>query len=181
MSTNTILGVSQYFNELQTALSGVDKVAIASAVKLIKECKGIVWICGNGGSAALANHFAQDLRKQCKVKAISLSANVSEITAIGNDVKFDYIYSNQLKTLANKNNNDLLIVITGSGNSPNIVNATVEAYGDYFVIGLTGFNGGIVRHSLDLEINVPSTKMGVCEDGHTTIMHSIIYQLMEVN
>jgi len=92
-----------------------------SIPEIIKEIKSanFVFICGNGGSASTANHFANDLVKMCGIKAISLCANVAVLSAYANDHGYDFVFADQLNVLATRN--DLLITMSGSGTSANIV------------------------------------------------------------
>jgi len=136
-------------------------------------------VVGNGGSAATASHMTADFQKTVlgkeigisrRIKAIALSDNVPVITAWGNDFGYDLIFSEQLRTLAEPG--DLLIVITASGNSPNIV-AALEAAKQLGVatIGLLGFQGGKSKALCDAPIVVESTNYGIIEDAHSIFMH----------
>lgn len=171
--------VRKYIDQTTLAMSWLDTNSIAKAMQMIVACNGTVWICGNGGSASLAEHFAQDLQKQCKIRAIALT-NLSSITAYANDESYPQVFGRQIDTLVKAG--DILIVISGSGNSHNILWATIAAHekGAY-VVGLTGFNGGQLRgrNMVDLELNVQSNHMGRSEDGQCVVMHTIVYGIME--
>ena len=141
-----------------------------------------VFVVGNGGSAATASHMACDLGKTVlgkaigmpakRFKVIALTDNVPLITAWGNDVSYDTVFAEQLRNLANPG--DVLIVITGSGNSPNIVQA-VRAARELRVtsIGLLGFDGGSVRAQLDHYVIIASHSYGYVEDAHMVLNHLI--------
>jgi D-sedoheptulose 7-phosphate isomerase len=141
-----------------------------------------VFVVGNGGSAATASHMACDLaktvlgkatdRQDRRFKVIALTDNVPLITAWGNDVSYDTVFAEQLRNLANPG--DVLLVITGSGNSPNIVQA-VRAARELGVtsIGLLGFDGGSVRTLLDHYVIVASRSYGYVEDAHMVLNHLI--------
>lgn len=125
-------------------------------IKLIKQAR-FIWICGNGGSAATAEHFATDLVKK-GYPAIALSSNTSIITMIANDVGFEYIFSFQLYSLASKE--DLLITISCSGTSKNIVNA-LRVSKD---MGLDIFKFDVFDESRDF---------GKLEDKHLAFAHAV--------
>jgi D-sedoheptulose 7-phosphate isomerase len=128
---------------------------------------------GNGGSAALASHFVCDLMKVDGIKAHDLSCNAAVMTAYANDLGYENVFVEQLKVLAEKG--DLIIVISGSGNSPNVVKAVEWAnQAGIDAMGLIGFDGGklgaILEHSVHPHIN----SMIDVEDEHLTIAHIIV-------
>ena len=138
-----------------------------------------IFTCGNGASAAIAQHWACDYTKGCsnlergiKPRVISLSANIPLMTAISNDISYDDVYSHQLERLADPG--DILITISSSGNSPNVVKA-VEAAKKMSVttIALTGFHGGKSRELCDIPIHVDVHEYEAAEDVHQAIMHMI--------
>lgn len=141
-----------------------------------------VFIIGNGGSAATASHMACDLGKNTiprefegvsrRFKVTALADNVPLITALANDMGYEYIFSEQLKHLAQKG--DLLIAISGSGNSPNILEGvkTARALG-LKTLGLLGFDGGVVREMVDVYVLVDSNDYGHIEDMHLVLNHLI--------
>ncbi len=141
-----------------------------------------VFIVGNGGSAATASHMACDLAKTVlgpgiapqarRFRVIALTDNVPLLTAWGNDVSYDTVFAEQLRNLANSG--DLLIVITGSGNSPNIVEAVRAARDlDLKAVGLLGFAGGAVKELLDHSVVVESEQYGYIEDVHMILTHLV--------
>ena len=141
-----------------------------------------VFIIGNGGSAATASHMACDLAKTTlgkpphelprRFRVIALTDNVPLITAWSNDAHYQLIFAEQLRNLASPG--DLLIAITGSGNSPNIVEA-VKAAQELGVksAGLLGFDGGVVRELLDEAIVIESDNYGYIEDLPLILNHLI--------
>jgi D-sedoheptulose 7-phosphate isomerase len=139
-----------------------------------------VFIIGNGGSASSANHFVCDFGKnavqkkgQRRFRIISLSDNTEKITAFGNDVAFEEIFSEQLESLMN--NGDTLIVISASGNSPDIIKACEFAEKkNAKIIGLTGFAGGKVKDFADVNFIVPVESYEQIEDVHLMILHMIV-------
>lgn len=143
-----------------------------------------IFLCGNGGSAATASHFANDLGKgaSCgrskRFRVLALTDNISWITALANDADYSQIFVEQLKNYANSN--DLLVAFSGSGDSPNILEAV--RWGNengLLTIGITGRPGGelgkIARHPIFIE----SSHMGHIEEGHFLIQHMVGYYFME--
>ena len=137
-------------------------------IKLIKQAR-FVFVCGNGGSSATAEHFTNDLFSR-GIKAISLNSNVSIMTMIGNDFGYKYIYSKQLELYANKE--DLLIVFSGSGQSKNIIEAVkTKTVGHTFAI--VGMDGGKVMELADHSILFKNKQYGKIEDEHMRIVHRV--------
>ena len=143
-----------------------------------------VFVCGNGGSAATASHFAVDLGKGASLnrdprfKIICLNDNTPWITALGNDFSYDKIFVEQLKNFASEG--DLLITISGSGNSPNIIEAAEWANSNGLItIGFTGRPGGKLGQIAKHPVFVESSHMGRIEDGHSLILHIVGYYFME--
>jgi len=141
-----------------------------------------IFIIGNGGSASTASHFSCDLNKgtlkrvydddEKRLRVISLTDNVSLLTAYGNDLGYDDIFSQQLKNLVNKG--DVLIAITGSGNSRNILKGIEAAKkAKATVIGILGFKGGKAKEIVDYCIIVPSEHYGRIEDVQMILAHVI--------
>ncbi len=143
-----------------------------------------IFVCGNGGSAAIANHLVCDymklMRKDTKLKpkVISLSSNIELVTAISNDFSYDKIFSDQLSYLANKN--DLLILISSSGNSQNIVNALKFCKKKKIkTIGLCGFKGGYLSKKADINLHYECENYGISEDSHHIAMHVVMQYLRQ--
>lgn len=158
---------------------------IANAAKIVIDAYkggGKVLLIGNGGSAADAQHIAAELVGRFKLEriglpAIALSTNTSILTALSNDYEYDTVFSRQLEALAN--DNDVLIAITTSGTSLNILKAVKVARSKSVkVIGLTGRNGGKLKDMADLTIIVPSNNTPRIQEAHITIGH-IICDLVE--
>ena len=141
-----------------------------------------IFIIGNGGSAATASHMACDLGKTVlgrdiaaprrRFRALALTDNMPLVTAWGNDVQYEMVFAQQLRNLATEG--DLLVVITGSGNSPNIV-AAVQAARELGVtaVGLLGFDGGAVKGLLQHAIVAESDNYGYIEDAHMMLTHLV--------
>lgn len=165
----------KYFQVLTETLEKLDLKIIYKLVKMIRDAKR-VYVFGNGGSAATASHFAVDLAKGCDVEAICLNDNVSVLTAYGNDVNYESIFSFQLCNLIYAN--DLVIAFSCSGNSKNIIEAIrkVKSF-NIKTIAITGFDGGKAGEIADLHVNVPVNDMQIAEDIHLIITH-LIYKLL---
>ena len=146
-----------------------------------------IFIAGNGGSATLALHYACDLSKNAnpnweqnfnRYRAICLSNNIGYITAISNDASYEEIFKQQLVNLADKN--DILILISCSGNSPNIIKAAEYAKeAGLIVIGITGFKGGRLKKICDYSAHVDFDSYEVSEDVHQIFGHFLICCLRE--
>jgi len=155
---------------------------VTNVVELLKTARDAnrqVFVCGNGGSSATASHFVNDLRKIGNIKAYCLSDNIASMTAYANDDSYDFIFVDQLKVLANEK--DLLVVFSGSGKSPNIVNATEWAnkYG-LDVVAIVGMNGGHFSKSKTATEKIYiSTNMLHTEDIHMLVCHLIVTLLKE--
>ena len=173
---------NDYYNELNLSMSSVNikvlKNVISILRKIYKSGKNKVFVCGNGGSAALAEHFACDHQKilfetkKFRPSVYSLVSNLAIGTAISNDVKYESIFSEQLKYQSNKG--DILIVISSSGKSKNIVEAVKWANKNKLVsISMTGFDGGIVKKISKHNLHVSSKNYGIIEANHQSLMNII--------
>lgn len=168
-----------YFGKLAEAYATISSEAMRSAARLIGETiksGGWIYSCGNGGSAAISNHLHCDFSKGIRTntdylpKINSLSAHIETITAIGNDFSYDDIFSFQLSGIGQPG--DLLVTVSSSGNSENIVRALGWARANGMKsIALTGFDGGRSAPLADVNVHVNSTNYGVVEDAHQSIMH----------
>ena len=168
-----------YSTNIAEAWRTIDQTAIAHGAKLLKEClvrDGIIYACGNGGSAAITNHLLCDFHKgiqtstTIKPRVISLSSHLELITAIANDISYDDIFVYQLNAMARPG--DLLITISSSGNSENIVRAAQWAKQNAIpTISLVGFSGGRSAAIADATIHVAAENYGIVEDIHQSVMH----------
>lgn len=145
-----------------------------------------VFLIGNGGSAANASHFGQDLAKGTlssmsatrRFRVIPLTDNIGFITALANDEGYDSIFEQQLRNLAASG--DLLVAISGSGNSPNVIRATEYARSiGMTVIGVTGFDGGKLKALSDVSVHIPVDDMGMTEALHGVVFHLAMCRLRE--
>jgi len=164
------------------SFNSIDDDKLNQVVKILdknyKNPKTKILVCGNGGSAALANHFACDHQKilnetkKLNPFIVSLSSNSALITAISNDNNYGRVYSDQISQIGIKN--DILITISSSGRSKNIVNAIKAAKRkSMLTIGLTGFDGGESKKFSDINLHVNSKNYGIIESLHHTIMNLI--------
>ncbi len=145
-----------------------------------------VFLVGNGGSAANASHFGQDLAKGTlasmaatrRFRVVPLTDNIGFITALANDEGYESIFEQQLRNLARSG--DVLVAISGSGNSPNVLRAVDYARSiGMTTIGVTGFDGGKLRPLADVSVHVPVDDMGMTEALHSVIFHLAMSRLRE--
>ena len=175
--------VAEYFeayrDEIVRSWSSVDPRAVTAAADILQKCierDGIIYACGNGGSAAIANHLQCDFQKgiqtgtAIKPRVVSLSSHLELITAIANDISYHDIFVYQLKTMARAG--DLLMTISSSGDSENVVRAAQWAKQNNMpTISLTGFSGGRSAKIADVTIHVAAENYGIVEDVHQSVMH----------
>lgn len=169
-----------YGSYLAEILGKLDYTEVGKMIETVIEAreKGTqVFFIGNGGSAATASHFANDISIGTRVtdkpfKAIALTDNMAVITAVANDDGYEFIFTKQLQNFANPG--DVLVAISASGNSPNVIHTVNWAKNKGMkVIGLTGFDGGKLRELSDIKIHVQTLKgeYGPVEDVHMFIDH----------
>jgi phosphoheptose isomerase len=170
-----------YASELASAASSVEPAALDSAAAILLQAyvRGAgVFACGNGGSAAIANHLQCDHLKGVRTatdlrpRVVSLTTSAELLTAIANDIGYEDVFRYQLQSQARPG--DVLVVVSSSGRSRNIVTALRWAREhDLRTIALTGFEGGEARAVAEVAIHVDSTNYGIIEDLHQTIMHAL--------
>ncbi len=181
--------IEHYLSELKITLDTLDLKAVQQAREWVGEIRSEgrqLFLCGNGGSAATASHLANDLGKGAsygkpaaqRFRVVALTDNVPWMTALANDVGYEAIFAEQLRNLGQAG--DLLIAISGSGNSPNVLNAVQVAREQGMrTIGWCGFGGGKLATAVDLPVVVSSQHMGRVEDVHAIMMHLVCYYFME--
>jgi D-sedoheptulose 7-phosphate isomerase len=179
MSTDNLY--SDYFNRLKDTLDRVDTNTINRIVEVLLQCRdkgGTMYIFGNGGSAANASHIAGDFMKGIsygmdkRFKTHCLNDNIAGTTAITNDLSYDEIFIEQLKTYLSPG--DVVIGISGSGNSVNVLKAVKWARDNGAItIGLTGYKGGQLVDVAEHVLLVPVDDMEITEDAHTIVFHAI--------
>jgi D-sedoheptulose 7-phosphate isomerase len=183
------MNFTDYKAYTQKAIDSVDINEVDALIESIYDAfdrDATVFVIGNGGSAASASHLAQDLAKgTCadltsdrRIRALSLTDNVAFFSALGNDEGYDQVFVQQLRTFYRPG--DLLIAISGSGNSPNVLRAIEFANANGMTtIGVTGFDGGKLRELASSCVHVPLNDMCTAESVHTVIFHYVILQLRE--
>ena len=160
---------------------------LLKAVEILSDCYkngNKLLLCGNGGSAADCQHIATELMirlshhiKRPALPAIALTTDTSNLTAGGNDIGFENVFARNVEGLGNKG--DVLLAISTSGNSPNVIKAVEMAHKKGMkVIGFLGGNGGKLKDAVDLPIVIPSSNVQRIQEGHITVAH-IICELVE--
>src|SRR5436189_5020837 len=181
----------QFFDRVGEELRKLDPTQVQTLADAIYECyeKGrFVFVIGNGGSGSNASHFCEDLGKctlrredfdndkKKRLRILSLTDNTSYILAWANDEGFDRVFMEQLKNLASPG--DLLVAISGSGNSPNILRAVEWANRNGLqTFGCTGFTGGKLRTLAQKNFHVPLDDMGIVESIHLSACHWVVGDL----
>ena len=177
----------QYKTDLVKALDSIDLPSVSQAIEILKIARDNnrhIFVCGNGGSASTASHFVTDMVKgasynrKARFRIMALTDSMPTITAYSNDVGYDCIFVEQLKNFAEAG--DVLIAISGSGNSPNVICATEFARSTGCkTIALTGRDGGKLGTLAELQIRAAEPHMGRIEDSHLIVCHMICYYFME--
>ena len=176
----------KYVETLNSVISSIDFGLIDNIVELLLEARAnnkLIFITGNGGSAATASHMVTDFMYSSKItnpkmKVISLNENVPVLTATGNDKGFGDLFVRQLENLASEG--DLLILISASGNSENLLNCLNYCKENKIkTIGLTGFDGGKLARNVNISLHLRTEigAYGIVEDAHMIIGHIITEQL----
>lgn len=178
--------VSAHFAESIRSKQEAEKVLVeptAQAAELMLQClmnDGKILACGNGGSAADAQHFAAEMtgrfeKERMELAAVSLTTDTSALTAIGNDYGFDHVFSKQVRALGRAG--DVLVGISTSGNSTNIIEAIKAAHErDMHVIAMTGRDGGKIAAMLkdtDVLLNVPYPRTARIQENHILLIHAM--------
>ena len=168
-----------YFERVSDAHASVDRGRLAEAARLLAgayEKGATLFVCGNGGSAAIANTFVCDHAKLIQTdtelvpRVVSLSDNVPMITAIANDISYDDVFAYQLRTAARPG--DVLLTVSASGDSENVVRAAQWARGNGLdVVAFTGFSGGRTADLANVHVHAEGDNYGVIEDTHQSLMH----------
>jgi D-sedoheptulose 7-phosphate isomerase len=182
-----VVATRTYFSGLADVLGQIDSSAVDRLVAWIertRRARGTVYVLGNGGSAATASHLAVDLAKNTRrpdlpnVRAISLTDNPAVLTAWSNDTCYEQVFAAQIEGVVGPG--DLVVAISASGNSPNVLAAvrTAEAAGAV-TFALTGFAGGKVSGLASDCVVVPSDSMQVIEDAHLAIVHAVVVALCD--
>ncbi len=179
--------IELYWRELAEVTRKMPYGVIAATADILLECQrrgSTIFVLGNGGSAATASHFACDLAKGTRVngtptfRVMPLTDNVPLMTAWGNDTSYDRVFAEQLTALVRPG--DVVVMISASGNSPNVLRAAeVARDANALTIAMTGQTGGKLRRLSDLTMRVPSLSIELVEDAHMVIAHSLCVALRE--
>ena len=187
MTTGTDTFPQAYKQDLLSAIDSIDLSRVGQAIEILREARDTgrgIFICGNGGSASTASHFVCDMLKgasfqrERRFRIIALNDSLPTMTAYSNDVSYDCVFVEQLKNFAQPG--DVVMAISGSGNSPNVL-AAMEFAGKQGcrTIALTGRDGGKLGPLAELNIQVAHPHMGRIEDGHMIVAHMIAYYFMD--
>ena len=173
--------ISHYLNDIKKTIETLDVGEIEQVIDVLKDARdrgSKIFIMGNGGSASNASHFVNGLSQGATVsgkprfKAIALTDNIPNMLAYANDLGYEYIFVEQLKNLLDPK--DVVIGISGSGNSKNVLNAIDYANENQAItIGFCGFDGGLLKQKAKYVIHVKSDCMEIVEDVHLSLTHLI--------
>ena len=178
---------AQYKADVLKAIETVDLEKVNQAIEWFEEARGNgrhIFVCGNGGSASTASHFACDIVKgasynrERRFRIMALTDQLATLTAYANDVSYDCVFVEQLRNFAEAG--DLVMGISGSGNSPNVIRAIEYANSiGCRTIALSGRDGGQLGRLAQLNIQVVAPHMGRIEDAHMIVCHMIGYYFMD--
>ena len=176
-----------YLTNLRKTIETIDLAKVEQAIDWMEQARDEgrqIFVCGNGGSAATASHFVTDMVKGAsfgrakRFRIMALTESLPTVSAYANDVCYDCVFVEQLKNFAQPG--DLVVGISGSGNSPNVVQAIDYANSiGCRTVALTGRDGGKLGPMAKLDIHVPEPHMGRIEDAHMIVCHMIGYRFMD--
>lgn len=176
-----LTNITSYLDKLGHIISSLPCEPLAQITDMILSAGRdgrSIYILGNGGSAATASHLACDLAKTASVpghprlRALAFTDNMPLLTAWGNDASYDVVFAEQVTTFVRPG--DLVVAISASGNSPNVIAAALAARDvGASVIGLIGFSGGRLKSLCDVALVVPSHEYGPVEDAHMVFVHAV--------
>jgi D-sedoheptulose 7-phosphate isomerase len=182
---------SLYRDQLIATLQAIDIATVDRIIAILAEARDAgrqIFVCGNGGSAASASHFTCDMVKGAsfqkdparRFKIIALNDMMPTMTAYANDVSYDAVFAEPLKNFARPG--DVVICISGSGNSPNVLRAMEYANSaGCRTIAMTGRDGGKLGPLAEVNLHVAAPHMGRIEDAHMAACHMIAYHFMEAD
>ena len=179
--------ITQYFERVAEVLPRIPAEPVERIVQIMRDAqinRRTVFMMGNGGSSANASHIVNDLVKSLlhpdrpRFRAFCLTDNTPTLTAYSNDESYEIALAKQLEALASPG--DVAFVLSGSGNSPNVLRAMETAAEMGLTrIGLTGCGGGKLAPLCDVAVVVPSDSMQIVEDAHLVVLHAMFLRLME--
>lgn len=180
--------LKEYFSKVSESLKKIDLKSIDNVKKEFIECynnDGTIYIMGNGGSGATASHVSGDYIKGVsygltkRFRVVSLNDNMAGILAIANDLRYDDIFTEQLRGGLKKN--DIVLGISGSGNSQNVINALNYAREQNVkTIAFCGYKGGKIKDIADISVHIPIMDMEITEDIHIMIFHAIKQTIIKI-
>lgn len=189
MTINLTNVKTNYLADLISGINMVEDQTLDRAYELIHTTTtngGTIFVCGNGGSAAIAEHLSCDHSKGVNTntlllpKVVCLNSNMSLLTATANDMGYNKVFSYPLSLQGTAN--DLLICISSSGNSENIIEALIMAKQlGVNTIAFTGFNGGTAKDLCDVNLHIPINNYGIVEDGHQILMHILAQYIRRIH
>jgi D-sedoheptulose 7-phosphate isomerase len=172
----------EYLVRLQRAVNSIDTTALDAAVEILMQCylaDGAIYVVGNGGSASTATHMACDLSKgptspgKRGLAVWSLTDNPALLTALANDISYEEVFA--VPILSRVKSHDVLIAVSASGNSPNLVRGLQAAkQKGCRIIAFTGFSGGYLKQNADVVCHVEGDTYGPVEDAHLVINHYFV-------
>ena len=177
----------EYLSKVTATIAELDREKVNAVVaefeRVYREGRRL-FACGNGGSASTASHLVCDFQKMLiapdgrALKAFALSDSLPLITAWANDADYSQVFANQLSVLAEEG--DVLLTLSGSGNSPNVLNAVDRAKEKgVYTIGWSAYGGGKLAEKVDLSVVVPIHNMQIAEDVHLILGHIVLTQMMQ--
>lgn len=179
--------IEDYRKELAGVINSLDLAKIDEFIQILKKARAeerSIFVLGNGGSAATASHFVVDmvkgasLNREKRFRIMALTDQTATITAYANDIGYEVVFEQHLRNFARPG--DVVIGLSGSGNSPNVLRAIEYANSiGCTTIGMSGFEGGQLAHLAAHSLVVPSNHMGRIEDGHMYACHLIAYYFIE--
>ena len=179
--------IAGYRDEMARAWASIDLAAFDRAAAMLDaaiKSRRMIYACGNGGSAAISGHLLCDFLKGIQTdtpllpRVVSLASHIELITAIANDIAYEEVFAYQLKTMAMRG--DVLITISSSGNSENIVRAIDWARTNGVgSVAMTGFSGGRSATLADVNLHVAAANYGITEDIHQSMMHCLAQYLRQ--
>ncbi len=186
-TSNTENRIVSFFARVTETLEAIDRAALTTLYEqllTVYDRGGTVFLFGNGGSASTASHFCGDLvqgvstGRTKRFRAVCLNDNIPALMAAANDLSYDEVFTEQLKSFLSPG--DLVIGISCSGNSPNVIKALQYANErGVFTAGLCGFEGGVLKNTAQLVVHAPINDMEVSEDIHLILVHCLKQMLME--
>jgi D-sedoheptulose 7-phosphate isomerase len=178
---------AEYKNSVLDAIEHIDLAKVSRAIEWFREARDEgrrIFVCGNGGSAATASHFASDMLKgasygrPARFRILALTDSIATLTAYTNDVGYDVVFVEQMRNFVEPG--DLFLGISGSGNSPNVLRAIEYANSvGCRTLALTGRDGGKLGPLAQLNIQVEVPHMGRIEEAHMIVCHMICYYFMD--